>query len=1105
MAERTRTTDPAGTTAGSDLPGQRLAILFTDVEGSTQLRSTRGDAAADEILKIHEAIVRGRISEHGGDEVLFMGDGFMASFPSVPQALDAAVEIQRELEAHNRGDPERPVRVRIGVHIGDVTTRGGTLYGQAVNAASRIAAHAAGDEILVSDDATGAANDGRSFHDRGLFWLKGFPERWRLFELEWGGEPAATSLGLGPLVEREAEVADLRRSVDEAIGGRGSLVLITGQAGVGKTRLTQEVDAEAERRGMRILVGHCVEQSDSIPYLPFVEILEEALVGNRSAAWLGAALGDAGPEIARMVPSLRRAMPDLAAPLDLPPDQARRFLWVSVQEFLERAARGRPLLLVLEDLHWADESTVLLLEHLAASLADMPVLVLGTYRDMEVGPTHPLARAIGQLGRRRMVTRIALDQLSREGVAALIGGLAGDEPPPALVALIHSESEGNPFFVEEVFLHLRESGKLLDEHGRFRTDVSVEEWEVPESVRLVIEGRLGRLSDATREVLTAAATSGRSFETPVVARVTGLKQDRLLTALDEAERAFVIGPAEGDGTRHSFTHELIRQTLLAGASSVRRQMLHARTAEALEIVHADDIEERAADLVHHLSRSGPGASRSRLIRFLRLAGEQANRASAFEDAVFHFQQALELIGDEEREGRAELLERLAIAQRSVGRWEDALRTLHLSLDLYEALGRTDAIGRVGWAMVYQLAWAARFEDAVGVAQRSLAVLGDAPSADRARIASAAAWAMGLAGDHEGSTATFAQARHLAEGIGDERALADILHMETIHHLSFAEFSEGIETGLRAAKVFEAEGALWDLASVLAFVGYEAGTIPRTDVAVENVARAAPLAERFGHLGATFMTLAARMRIEGVTVGDLGMMEKLGTEMVEVCERGGLPWLYVGHLHLGLAAHWRNAREEAERRLRMAVELEPPAAFAGQSASILAMHLAYAGRGDEAAAVVDGLRPSFPVQGRVNTIGSWNLLFGCVEALAVAGRREEAAALRPLVEDALEHRGEWITFDCRLTRTRLALAAFAGGRLEEAEEHFRSAIERAEELELRIEAADVRRLYAALLSERGGEADRDTARDLLDRATREYAAMEMRGLESLARSMAGDLG
>ncbi|HYY07265.1 MAG TPA: AAA family ATPase, partial [Actinomycetota bacterium] len=975
---------------------ERRAIMFTDVEGSTQVASTRGDAVASELLKVHESIVRDQLAQHGGREELLLGDGFLATFASIDDAIAAAEGTQRALAEHNAEDPDHAVRVRIGVHAGDVTMRDGTLYGQAVNAASRIAGHAAAGEILVSSAIRDAV--GGSFRDRGLFWLKGFPERWRLFELEWGAPSEAPPIGLAPLVGRDGEVADLRRAVADAIAGQGGLVLIGGKAGVGKTRLTQEVDAEAARRGMGVFVGHSIEQEGAIPYLPFVELLEDALLGRRSSASMQDALGDVAPEIARMVPALRRAMPELSPPVDLPPEEARRFLWVSVQEFLERAARARPLLLVLEDLHWADDSTIMLLEHLAADLRDMPVLILGTYRDDEVGPTHPLARALGQLTRRRLVTRILLDRLTEEGVASLIWGLAGEqEPPPQLVKLIWTESEGNPFFVEEVFLHLRESGKLLDDEGRFRTDVRVEAWEVPESIRLVIEQRLERLSNATREILQAAATSGRSFETAVVERAAGVKPAAFDAALDEAERAFVIAPAEAGGARHSFAHELIRQTLLAGASSVRRQTLHARTAEALEIVHAHDLEERAADLAYHLSRSGPGASRARLGRFLRLAGEHAGRASAFDDAVQHFEQALELIDDEDRDERAEILERLAFALRSVGRWEDALRTMDQALDRYEGLGRIDAIGRIGWAMTYQLAWAGRFEEAVGLAQRALAAIGDQPNADRARLVSAAAWAVSLTGDHATSTGMFTQALALAEALGDDAALADILHMETIHHLSFAEFAEGVESGLRAAKVFESDGSLWDLASVLAFVGYEAGAIPRPDVADANIARAAPLAQRFGHLGATFMTLAHRIRMPAIAAGDLPAVEALGLEMVDVCERGGLPWLYVGHMYVGLAAHWQGDRDEAERRLRLAIELEPPAAFAGQTASLLALHLATVGRHDEAVALVEQLRPRFPVAGEQNTVGAWNLLFGCVEALAIAGRRAEAAALGPLIQ------------------------------------------------------------------------------------------------------------
>jgi predicted ATPase len=194
---------------------------------------------------------------------------------------------------------------------------------------------------------------------------------------------------------------------------------------------------------------------------------------------------------------------------------------VSIQEFLDRAAQDRPLVLVLEDLHWADESSVLLLEHLAPRLGETPILVIGSYRDVEVSSTHPLTRVVTQLSRRNLITRIALKRLPIDDVTALIGGLSGQEPPPGLVQAIYTESEGNPFFIEEVFLHLAESGRLFDEEGRFLPNLRVAENDVPQSVRLVIGERLGRLSQSTRDVLAAAAASGRVFWPQVAGREPG--------------------------------------------------------------------------------------------------------------------------------------------------------------------------------------------------------------------------------------------------------------------------------------------------------------------------------------------------------------------------------------------------------------------------------------------------------------------------------------------------------------------------------------------------------------------------------------------------------
>lgn len=1087
--------------------GERT-ILFTDVEGSTQLRGRFGDRAADEILGLHERIVRGHIQEHGGEEVAFLGDGFMASFPSPEDGVRCAVGIQRTLEEHSRTHPDRPVRIRIGLHHGAVAEREGTLYGQAVHAAARVMSEAAGAQIFVSPavrEGCGTTPD-LAFVDRGLFWLKGFPDRWRLHEVEWWDEgalspvPSSVPADAPPFVEREAERADLRRAVHAALGGEGSLVLVGGEAGVGKTRLIQEVDAEAAARGMRVLIGHCVEMDGAPPYLPWVEILEEALIGSRSPLALREALGEEAPEIARIVPGLRRVIADLPPPLDLPPEQARRYVWVSLQEFLERAAQDRPLLLVLEDLHWADESTLLLLEHLAPDLGRMPVLIVGTYRDVEVGAAHPLARTMNQLLRARLLTRIDLKRLSRDGVIAMVRGLAGQEPPDGLVRAIHSETEGNPFFVEEVYLHLAESGRLLDDRGRFRSNLRIDEIDVPASVRLVVGGRLERLSEATRDVLVGAAVIGRVFSLEVVQRVTDLGPDAITEALDEAERARLVGLAETDRSRLAFTHELIRQTLLADSSSVRRQRLHARAAEAVEHTYAGDLEAHAADLAHHLSRSGPGADTERLVRYLRMAGDRAMDVAAFEDALAHFEHALTLVRADDRDRRAELLERQAMALRSVARWDDALRAMDGALELYEALGRTDALGRLCWAMVYQLAWAARFEEAVLVAGRGLGALGDLPNPDRARLLCAGGWIFGLGGAYDTATEMFEQGLELAEELNDDRALADGLHLKTIHHMGYAQFPQGIDTGLRAAEVFEDEGALWDLCSVLSFVEFEAGTMDRLEQAGTLRKRVDPLADRLGHVGAKMLVLIDTVRADGVRRGDLETLEADARELLAVCERADLPWIYTAHLYLGLAAHWRGDWEDAERELRTATELEPPAAFAGQTAGLLAIHLAHAGNHEEVLRMFEERRDLLPVAGRVNTLGAWNTLFGFTEALYLSGHLKEAASLAPMLDEALGLGVEWVTFECRGIRTRAAIAAAAGRRWREAEEHYVGALAEAEALPSEIEVADVRRLHAQMLLDRAGPGDRERAARLLGEAAVAYSRMGMPRLESLAVAM-----
>ena len=260
---------------------------------------------ADEILRDHEAIVRRAIGAYGGAEVAFLGDGFMATFGTPAAGLSCAIAIQQALQSYGRDNADRRIRVRIGLHTGDAVHRDGTLYGQAVHVASRVMSEAVGGQVLV----TAAVRDpveatGTLFVDRGLYWLRGFPDRRRLYELEWGRDDAGRAAGpvQTPFVGRERERADLRRAVEDTRLGHGSLVLVSGEAGVGKTRLIQEIDAEADARGLRVLVGHSTRDAGRAPYLPFTEMVEQGMVTPRSPETLRQALGEAAPEIARIAP-----------------------------------------------------------------------------------------------------------------------------------------------------------------------------------------------------------------------------------------------------------------------------------------------------------------------------------------------------------------------------------------------------------------------------------------------------------------------------------------------------------------------------------------------------------------------------------------------------------------------------------------------------------------------------------------------------------------------------------------------------------------------------------------------------------------------------------
>ena len=410
-----------------------------------------------------------------------------------------------------------------------------------------------------------------------------------------------------PYVGRKSERAELRRLLDEAIAGLGSLVLIDGEPGVGKTRLTEELVAEARARGCLTLTGHCYEAAGTPPFIPFVEILERAAKVVQRAAFRET-LGDAAGEIARIMPELRRIFPDLPPPTELPPDQQRRFLFNAYSEFAERANMVTPVVTVYEDLHWADEPTVQLVRHLAVQVGTLPSLMIGTYRDVELDVSRPFARELESLLRERLATRIALRRLPETDVETMLEALGGASVPAGLAQVVFRETEGNPFFVEEVFQHLSEEGRLFDDGGAWKSDLQIDELRVPEGVRLVIGRRLERVSDDALRALTTGAVIGRHFDLRLLEAAGKVDEDALLDALEAAEAAQLItSTTSGRDVRYTFAHELIRQTLVENLSLPRRQRLHLRIATALEKFHGASPEKAASNLAHHFYQAGAAA------------------------------------------------------------------------------------------------------------------------------------------------------------------------------------------------------------------------------------------------------------------------------------------------------------------------------------------------------------------------------------------------------------------------------------------------------------------------------------------------------------------
>ena len=492
----------------------RLTILFTDIEGSTRLIELLGDEAAQDILRIHNRLVRQQVEKHGGREVKPTGDGFMVVFADTQEAVVCATHVQREIERHNRANPLQEISVRIGIHAGKAISEEDDFFGLDVNLASRITSKASGGEILVSQAVRELAQvPGIRFLKRGHYRLKGLLHRRLLFEVQWSEEPiggrrpeiAAGLTETLPLTGRRTELTELRRYVAAMRSGRGAIVLVAGGPGVGKTRLVREAIASADSLGVTVLTGRCSQARQDIPYGPLIQCLE-AYVKQTPGDLLREQVGHYGHELVELLPQTRQKLADIIEDKARAPKDRRPPLREALRSLLLNIAQRQPLLMFWDDLHWADPASISLARDLAAMAPTNPILVISAYRDQEV--PHPLTTSLTALQRHPSVRRLQVRPLRKTSVYELLTSIGGQEPPNLLTEAIYWQTEGVPSAIDESLRRLAAKGALFDEKGDWRADVKLSDLGVPGVFSVIVGNRWRALPAPYRRAMARTGTLG---------------------------------------------------------------------------------------------------------------------------------------------------------------------------------------------------------------------------------------------------------------------------------------------------------------------------------------------------------------------------------------------------------------------------------------------------------------------------------------------------------------------------------------------------------------------------------------------------------------------
>jgi DNA-binding SARP family transcriptional activator/predicted ATPase len=898
---------------------------------------------------------------------------------------------------------------------------------------------------------------------------------------ELAHDPTGRRDGAAVFVGRRRELDQLDAVLADAQRGRGRLVLLSGDAGIGKSRLADELATRARRAGARVLWGRCWEAGGAPAYWPWVQALR-TYVREAEPGTLRAQLGNGAPDVAHLVPEVRELFPDLPEPLDLESEGARFRLFDSTAAFIRRASEEGPILLVLDDLHVADTPSLLMLEFVTTAVADARVAVLALYRDVPSVPGDPAAAALGALARSADLHLVlpGLDDLDVESFIELSTDV---EPHPTLVAAITEETEGNPLFVGEVVTLLAAEGRL--------DEVASAGWRptLPASVKEVIGRRLNRLTPECVGVLEQASVVGREFPLDVLCRLSDRPTPELLGVLDEAISARVVTDVPGVPGRLRFAHALVRDTLYDALPQTRRLELHRAAAESIEAMSGQDVTGRLSELAHHLFLALPAVDAATAVSYAHRAGDQAQSLLAHEEAARLYStalQALELVPDPEPTLECRLLISLGGAIIGAGDTPAARDRFLRGIVLARSLGETDLLAEAALGYGGLTLWSRAGDDPLIVAllEEALEALGSEDTPLRALVLARMAAALRDEHDPARRTELGELAVAIARRLGDDRILARVLDGRGAAILlrgnpdeRLANADEMIALAIRTGDPQgEFSGQCYAILSL-----FDLGNVP---AALERRARLRDLARELRQPARQWLDEAVQALLD-LHAGRFADAEEhahharaLGQSSQQLAaESGFLAHLFALRREQGRLVEILQDLEHASERYRVRPLYRSMLAFAQAELG----HLPQARRSFEELAAGDfrGVPPDM----------EWLLTMSLLSEVCVALEdRPRAAVLHRLLEPFADGPGiDFIEGSAGSVSRALGLLAWLLGDTDEADTRLRFAIEHNQALRSPPWEAWTRFDLARLLLQRG---DRDEANRLLRDASATAAELGM---------------